>query len=324
MYISYSRMSSYLRCPYLHYLRYVQGLEKKKPERPLYFGSDFHKLLEFRNDPQGLEKAMSEIKDTFYEIPSSWQADLGENYVQDLFCIFEDYQSLYKDTKQPQVTEKEFEIEVGSHKGEPIVFVGKIDELYLRKSEGKKKILIGEHKTFSSKPNMSVLVMNPQKCLYAKAVQFFKGIQPEKVIWDYIKSVPASEPIWLEQSKRFSEASSNKITPMSWYRACEARGITDKGVIKKGDRYAHNIGEFFFKVTLDIDPKMVENVWDGYIYTSKHIIQFGRKNTAKNITRDCSWCTYYDICYAEMTGGEPEYAISKDFTRKEREDNGST
>ena len=48
MYISYSRVQSYLGCPYSHYLRYVRRLSKKKPERPLYFGTDFHKLLELR------------------------------------------------------------------------------------------------------------------------------------------------------------------------------------------------------------------------------------------------------------------------------------
>ena len=105
-------------------------------------------------------------------MPASWQGELGENYVEDLFTIFKDYQKLYKDTRQPQVTEKEFELEVGSCKGEPILFVGKIDELYLLKHHGVKSITVGEHKTFSSKPDLGILVMNTQKCLYAKAVQF--------------------------------------------------------------------------------------------------------------------------------------------------------
>jgi len=317
LFISYSRESCYLHCPYQHWLRYVRRLEKKRPERPLYFGTDFHKLLELRNDKAALREAKIAIKDTYYELPALWQADLGENYVEDLFTIFKDYRTIYKDVRQPQVTEKSFELEVGSYRGEPIVFVGKIDELYLLKHNGVKQIIVGEHKTFTNKPNMDVLIMNTQKCLYAKAVQYLRGILPERVKWDYIKSTPAEQPIWLEKSKRFSEAASRKITPMSWKRACKEHNILDPNVLKKGERYAGNIPEFFFQVELDIDPAMVDLIWEGYIYTAKQIIRYGETNKVHNITRDCSWCPYHDICYAEMTGGDVEYVIGKNFVEKE-------
>ena len=316
MYISYSRESTYLHCPYQHWLRYVRRLEKKKPERPLYFGTDFHKLLELRNKPEELKKAKKDIKEAFYELPASYQSDLGENYVQDLFTIFRDYRQIYKDARQPKVTEFSFQFDVGKVDKEPIVFVGKIDELYLLKRQGVKTITVGEHKTFTNKPNMNVLVMNPQKCLYAKAAYFLKGILPDKVKWDYIKSTPASEPVWLEKTKRFSEAASTKITPMSWRRACKERNILDPEILEKGERYASNISEFFFQVELDIDPAMVENIWDGYLYTAEQIIRFGKSNKTKNVTRDCSWCPYYDICYSEMTGGNTEYVIARDFEDK--------
>jgi len=326
IFVSYSRMSAYLSCPYLHWLRYVRRLTKKKPERPLYFGTDFHKLLELRNDKEALKEAKALIQDTYYEMPAAFQGELGENYIEDLFNIFKDYRTVYKDVRQPQITEKEFELEVGECKGEPIVFVGKIDELYLLKHHGVKSITVGEHKTFSNKPNMDVLVMNSQKCLYAKAVQYLWGILPDKVKWDYIRSTPASYPIWLEKSGRFSDASSTKITPMSWKRACKERGITDPDIIARGERYRANIPEFYFQVELDIDPAMVDKVWESYLYTAKQIIRFGEKNQAHNITRNCSWCTYHDICYAEMTGGDVEYVIAKDFEEKsiKEDNNGST
>lgn len=316
MYISYSRASCYLSCPYSHWLRYVRRLERKRPEKPLYFGTDFHKLLELRNNKAALKAAKEDIKDTYYSIPASWQADLGESYLDDLFTIFKDYQKLYKDTRQPQVTEQDFKLDVGTYRGEEIVFVGKIDELYLLKYRGEKYITVGEHKTFSQKPNAGFLVMNPQKCLYAKAVQYLRGILPQKVKWDYIRSVPAASPIWLEKSGRFSTASTTKVTPMSWMRACKEKGITDRETLNLAERYRCNIPEFFFQVELDIDPEMVESVWDSFVYTAKQIIRFGEKNKTKNITKSCQWCSYYDICYAEMTGGDVEYTIAKDYKEK--------
>ena len=317
MYISYSRVSSYLSCPYQHFLRYVRRLEKKKPERPLFCGTDFHRLLELRNNPKQLSKAKKEIEDTFYSMPASWQGDIGENYIQELTQIFEDYQEVYQDQKQPQETERSFEIEVGSVKEEPIIFVGKIDELYRRKRHGEKYIIVGEHKTFSTKPSMDILVMNPQKCLYAKAVQFIYGLLPSKVKWDYIRSSPANPPVWLEKSGRFSAASSSSITPMSWRRACASRGIDDPKVLKEGDRYVSNIPNYFFQAELDIDSEMVEAVWRDYLYTAKQIIKQGSKNTSHNISKSCSYCSYKDICYAEMTGGDVDYIIDRDFKTRE-------
>lgn len=320
MNISYSRVSSYLSCPYKHYLGYVEGLRLKKPERPLYFGTDFHKLLELRNNPEELKKAKQDIGEKFYELSPQFQTELGDDYVQDLATIFADYQAIYKDSPQPTVTEQEFKIPLGNYKGEPIYFKGIIDELYKYKSKstGKKSIKIGEHKTFTRKPDQSLLVMNTQKCLYSKACEILYGIFPDTVIWDYIHSKPASEPIWLEKSQRFSTAKSDKITPYSWRRACDRRGITDEAILSQGDTYASNITNFFFRCELEVLPIMVDNIWEGFVYQAKQIVKQGHLNKTKNITPSCSWCSYQSICYAECTGANTDYLIERDYERHER------
>lgn len=315
--VSLTRAQSYLRCPYQHYLRYFEGLRLKRPVRPLYFGGDFHTLLEFRRDKDALRQAKQDITDTYYEIPPQWQGDLGENYPKDLFNIFSDYTKVYKDAPLPQITEEPFEILIGKYKGEPIEFVGVIDELYLRKRHGEKYIKIGEHKTFSRKPNADTLVMNTQKCLYAKATQITRGILPQAVIWDYISSKPASEPIWLEKSGRFSTAKSASITPYSWRRACKERGITDKEILRQGAQYKGNIPNFFFRREMELIPSMVESVWEGFVHTSKLIVKESHKNTTKNFTKDCAFCNFRDICHAECTGGDVAYLIEKNYEVRE-------
>lgn len=328
MHISYSRFSLYLSCPYAHYLRYVKRLELDRPIRPLYFGTDFHKLLELRGDQEALKEAMKNIEDAFYELPPSWQQDLGENYPEDLKSIFKDYQQVYQGAKLPTVTEKEFELKIGSYKGEPVYFVGKIDELYKLKRKGEKVLKLGEHKTFSRRPDMAVLTMNTQKCLYAKAAQMLYGVLPLEIIWDYVKSTPAKEPIWLEKSQRFSLAKSSDITTYSWLRACEERGITDKSVIESGkELYKFNTENFFFRVNQDIYPQMVETIWDGFVYTCKQIVKEGEKNKTKNVTRDCTFCSYRDICFSEMSGGDTDYVIKNNYHERghrEEETNGDS
>lgn len=319
MHISYSRESAYLRCPYLHYLRYIEGLESIRPARPLYFGSDFHKLLEVRKDPQLVKEEWRKIKQKFYELPGSWQSDLGENYPYDIKVIFQDYQQMWNGSPLPKVTEKSFELNVGYHLNEDIIFVGVIDELYkYRDKSGNKSIEIGEHKTFSRPPDMNTLVMNTQKSLYCKAAQMIWGILPRAVRWDYIRSTPAKSPIWLEKSERFSTAKSKEITVASWKRACKEKGITDPDVLNQGEVYRGNENNFFFRVQQDVYPQMVDEVFEGFVYTCKDIVNRGPENKTKNITKDCSWCTFRDICMAEMSGGNRDYVIEKEFTTREQ------
>jgi hypothetical protein len=137
------------------------------------------------------------------------------------------------------------------------------------------------------------------------------------VRWDYIKSSPAKYPIWLEKSNRFSAAASKEITPDSFKRACKERGITEKAVLKQAEQYAGNETNFFFRVEQDVYPEMVEDVFNGLLYTCKDIVNRGKENTVKNITRDCSWCEYRDICMAEMSGADREYVITQKFQRRE-------
>lgn len=313
MYISYSRFSTYLGCPYKHFLRYNEKIVGNAPARPLHFGSDFHKLLEVRKSKKRIKEEWHRMKDDFYSMPSSWQTELGENYPEDIKTIFNDYMAQWKGTPMPDETEHSFFLNVGKENGEDIIFVGVIDELY-KTDDG---IDIGEHKTFSRPPDMNTLVMNTQKSLYAKAAELLWGDLPKKVRWDYIKSTPAKYPVWLEKSQRFSEATSKDITPRSWLRACKEKGIDDPEVLKKAENYAGNESNYFFRVEQDIYPEMVEDVFSGFLYTCRDIINRGNENKVKNITRDCSWCEYRDICMAELSGGDREFVIGEKYTRKE-------
>ena len=308
-YISYSRFSLYLRCPYAHWMRYVEKLSSTAPCRPLHFGSDFHKLLEVRTSKAQIKKEWQQMRDAFYEMPASWQSELGENYPEDLKVIFQDYMAKWKGTPLPDETEHSFELKIDPS----VVFVGVIDELYRYDNN----IDIGEHKTFSTPPNMNTLVMNAQKSLYCKAAELLWGKLPKKVRWDYIKSSPARYPIWLEKSKRFSTAASKDITPRSWARACKEKGITDPEILKQGETYSGNESNYFFRVEQDVYPEMVEDVFDGFKYTCKDIVKQGHTNKTKNLTRDCAWCEYRDVCMAELSGGDREYVIQQNFDRKE-------
>lgn len=314
--VSYSRVSTYRGCPQSYHWGYVLELEPKKVSRPLSFGSDFHKLLECRADPKKLEEAIEDIQERYDNLTAQQQEDLGEDYVEELLQVFEDYQQRWSDTELPSVTEHEFHLPLGKYKGEDVVFHGIVDELYFDKDTGVVEI-IGEHKTFTNKPDMSILAMNQQICLYAKAMEREFGVMPTRVRWDYIKSQPSKEPVWLEKSRRFSEAANSQITPYSWRRACEKRGIEDEAILSKAKLYEPNIDNFFFRCEMEIYPEMVEAIYRDFKTTVREMLAKGEENTTKHVSRDCSWCEYQPLCYGQFTGADLEYIIQKDYTKKE-------
>lgn len=309
--VSYSMVATYLSCPYRYYLRYLEGLKSKKLAKPLQFGSDFHKLLEKRDNLTALRSAIKDIENTYYKMSVKDQTELGEDYISDLITIFSDYCTVYQDCERPIETEHEFLINIGHYKNKEVVFKGIIDEIYPDN-------IIGEHKTFKQRPSMDSIAMNQQICLYAKALEMETGKKVERVQWDFIKSVPASKPIWLEKSKRFSEAKNTNITPFSWWRACEEKGVKSEDIISKSAEYTQNIGNFFFRCHSEILTTMVESVWEDFKQVVKYMLSRGSEYKVKNITRDCSWCEFRPICYTEFTCPESaEYVKSREFTRRE-------
>lgn len=310
--ISYSRASSYQSCPAKHYYSYVENLRTKGVVRPLSFGGDFHSLLEVRHKPKKLIKTWDKITSVYNDLSPNMQSKLGDDYLAELGEVFSDYQHVWSGSEKPIELEHEFLVLMGKINGIPVYFHGIVDEIYEDNE-------IGEHKTFNQQPDMAVLAMNTQVCLYSKAREIETGVKANRVRWDYIKSTPAKRPIWLDKSQRFSEATNQQITHLSWVRACLERGVTDQAIINKSEIYKPNISNFYFRVGMDIVPQMVDTVWRGFKSVAKNIVLHGETNNVKNITRDCTWCDYRPICFAEFTGGDAEYVKKTDYETRVRE-----
>jgi hypothetical protein len=257
-------------------------------------------------------RTWGEVQEAYNDLSGKARSELGDDYIQELDEVFSDYLVVWEDAELPVETEHEFLIKLGKLNGQDVYFHGLIDEIY---DNGD----LGEHKTFTTQPDMSILAMNMQSILYAKARQLETGLIPGAIRWDYIRSSPAKRPVWLESSKRFSDAANSKVTHLSWLRACAERGIVDPVVLAKADRFEPNASNFFFKVSTSIVPQMVDTAWRGFKSVCKDITLRGDTNNVKNISRDCAWCNYRPICYAEFTGADVEYVKKTDFVEKESE-----
>lgn len=317
--MSYTRISKYLRCPFSHYLTYVEKLVPKSPSRSLQFGKDFHTLLEHRGDTkEQLKQVFKELKITYDNYPEWFQEVLGETYVKDLKTIFNDYRKRYKDADVPNSTEFEFNIDLGeSELGEKIIFNGFIDGLYFDESNTPNEYtVIEEHKTFYQKPDPVTLLFSTQKHLYAKAVELTFGAMPAGILWDYIKNVPAAEPFILKSGK-FSEAKNANVTPYSWRRACKKAGFDDKEYINRGkELYDKNISNYFFREYQPFNKDMVDKTFEDFKSVAIDVVNNGDGKKVKNCTKDCSWCEYKPICRAEFNGDDIMAVVDREFTER--------
>lgn len=306
--VSYSEVNAYRMCPRSHYYGYVRRLKTKEPVKPLQFGTDFHKLMEHRDNPAKVKQILEEIAVTADEHRNAF----GDDYTNNLTHIWEDYCTHWKGDTRPVETEHWFQLPIGQYKGNKVYFVGVVDEVYSADEYG--AVMLGEHKTFSRAPNKVDLAMSNQPYLYAAAYEMENGVFPQWVQWDHIKSTEASAPPWLEKSKRFSKAKTQSVTEYSYRRACyEHRVEPDPEEL---ERYRENNSHFFFRTRMELNPQHGAQVMEDFKQTARSIIKCGGKNRAQYCGMNCSWCRYQPICYAEIMGLDPEEIIAQDFLEK--------
>ena len=201
------------------------------------------------------------------------------------------------------------EIEFNLELRKDVIFTGKIDAIV----EKPDHILLVEHKTFSQKPNSIVFDMNAQALLYGKALRLlgYKD-KPIKVLWDYIHSKPAQEPVIVDG--KIKTTKNSKVIPQSFMRAVERLGVGSKEMKNKSLEFSDNIPNFFFRKEVILFDNAIESFWEDTINTIKMIYKFGETCKSKNITRDCSWCDYQPICVLELNGGDVNGLIETQYT----------
>ena len=311
--VSQSRIGTWKRCFFCHYLKYILRIRKKGKVRPLYFGSDFHKLMEHYDNAKDLtnvKKAFSEIKKKYNNLSAQELTDIGGNYLNELQTIFKDYKYLYL----PFDTDKR-ELEFNIELRKDVIIRGKIDAVIEKENE----IIIVEHKTFNRKPNSIVFDMNSQALIYAKVVRLLGyPSKPIKILWDYIHSKPADEPPIIDGKLKLNKSS--KIIPQSFMRAARSAGWDEMEARNKSLEYSSNIENFFFRKEVMVFDSAIESFWKDTISDIKRIYKFGETCKSRNITRDCSWCDYHPICVLELNGGDVHGLINSQYEIKEEDD----
>jgi len=176
---SYSKMSTYERCPQLYYLIYVRKIERK--ENPAFtFGSLCHKAISFFNEEEShsldgldecLDYAVLEVEN------SSSFTDSARVLLHSWFeRVMHD-----NDFKRDHVIYNETPMEIDL--GDGVTLHGVIDFAYAKDG----KFYLQDYKTNKVMPSYDEMLFSDQSAIYTLMMRENLKHVPDAFVWDYVR-----------------------------------------------------------------------------------------------------------------------------------------
>lgn len=309
--VSQSKLKTWRRCKRQYHYKYVAKLRARKKSRPLGFGSLIHRMIEADAEGKDPFEAMNHEFDAapIFAEEREFFRELREDVEDIMTEYFEFWQ------KQPLAFIKhgrirvEHEFTVSVEDG--LTVTGKIDG-HIR---AKRMSWLLENKSFSKPPNEDDRWRSIQGSVYIRIVQMLGWRPVDGMLWNYIRSKPPTMP----QLKKNGELSARSIDslPSRIVRAFEIMGvpITEKHrALMSAAR--ENRTRYFWRVFSTVKPGVVDRLFSDFITTAREAREAHGKTQVMTIDRHCSWCEFEPLCRAELTGGDTDFLVERDFYEK--------
>lgn len=310
--VSQSKVNTWLRCHLASYYKYVKKLAKKKKARPLVFGTIVHEMVEANANSDNPFDKLKEIDKQQGAMFASEREEYG-NLIEDVTNIMTDYFDFWPEKSMrfirhnKKAAEHVFEVDIG----DDIVATGKLDAIGV--TPNKLRWLV-EHKSGRNLPNEDHRWRNLQSNLYIKIMEII-GLKPvDGTCWDYIRSKPPTKP----QLKKDGTLSTRKLDtlPSAVKVAFKEHGISLNNPAAKAilEEAIANRRNYFQRIFTPAKPRIMEKVFKEFFEAARDMRDNLGKKTFRHFGRHCEWCEYEGLCRAELTGGDVDFLIAKDYT----------
>lgn len=313
--ISQSRINTWRKCRRAHYYKYVMNLERKKPPVPLVRGKILHAIIEAWINGHDWKMVMEEQLKPFYKLFAEEREEYGD-LPTEIPRLMAGYVKTYAEDGLEYLDIKgrrnEFEIKLELIP-DKVTLIGYIDTV-ARDKNG--RIWMVEHKTHKNFPKESYRLSNFQAVVYCYAMPQIGLPKPDGVMWDYLRTKPPTKPEVLKDgglSKR-----KNIDTTYDTYLETilehdlnpnDYREILDMLKSQGNDSFYQRI---FYPAPESIMADIIRDLRE----TSLEIYNLGEISKSRNLTKDCSWCSYYSICQAELRNLDTEFLLKAEYQNR--------
>lgn len=306
MSVSQSQIKSWRRCKRAHWYKYIQHLGKIVRAAPLLRGTILHKMIETKLQKGDPMKVLAEHEKENRRALRENPEEYGETFIEDIRRIFQGYERAYRSDPYKVIhLEKKGEVELPN--GYHLKYI--VDAIVKDKNG---RLWLLDRKSHKNIPDDKARFSDIQLVLYYWAWNLeHPKEQVDGIIWDYLRTKPPTIP---EQLKN-GELTRRKNLDTDYFTY--ATEVANKGLNPKDyeeillDLKARGSRDFFERVPLPSPTKeVVKSIVEDAAETAEEIAELGEKAKARNLTRDCSWCEFFDLCHAELRG------LDASFVRK--------
>lgn len=315
--VSWSKIKTWRHCRKQYQYKYFERIQRKAPALPLIRGSALGEMLDARalgKDPKKvLAKYEKEYRTLFIE-----EQEMYGDFIGDLRRIFNNYVLNYKDEKLEYLG---IEVEVRVKLTKSIEFHGYIDKIVKDKNGQLWEL---DHKSHKSIPDEDNRYSDLQQVFYTWA--YNKMVKPKDqvsgVIWDYIKTKPPTIPESLKAGGLTKRANID-TTYETYLEEINRLKLNPKDYTEILTSLKKGPNTFFQRVKLpEVNGPMVETVVGDLIDTAEeievaHSIKPRDFRGVRNMTKDCSFCEFFELCQTELRGYDSSFIRKTKYVPRE-------
>lgn len=317
--VSNSRLRLWRKCRYAHYLRYVEKLEKKAPAVQLVRGKVIHSMIEARINKQSWAPIMKEFRKEYNKLFKEEKDEYGD-LPGEVERLMNGYIKAYEDEDLTYIKKggKRAEFEFSVPLFQDINLIGLIDTI---PRDSKDRVWIMEHKTHKVMPSESARFTDIQTVIYTWVAPQMGFPKPTGVLWDYLRTKAPTIPKLLANGKGLSQAKDIDTTYDVYMDEIIKHGFDPADYAETLERLNRRSEAFYKRVYMPAPNTILKPLIQDVADTAREIQMLGEYSKTRNITKDCSWCSYYAICQAELRGLDSEFIRKAEYApRKGRED----
>lgn len=314
---SFSRIRLWRKCKKAHHYRYYEKLEKVKKALPLLIGTAIHSVIEERIEGRDPTVPMDNFESDFNKLFNEEKAELGD-LPGELRGVMKTYFKQYDNDGLSYPIRRRgirSEIPVIVDLSNQARFVGYVDK-FPQDSEGRNWVM--DHKSCKSIPDESSRFGDYQLVTYCWLLPQLGYPKPDGVIWDYIRKKAPTIPEVLK-SGEISKAKKIDTTYEVYIETVEkhlgAKAVPDYQEFAETLKGRET--KFLRRIYLPHpNSQLVGTVVNDLFESIKEIDRDGPVSTCRTMTKDCSWCSYYNLCQAELRGLDTEYIRKVEYQTK--------